>query len=567
MSPLGRPALRLLMGLKLRGILRKQWRRLRTPSGLILSLVGMLLFAVWFGSLLLHWFLSSGPPVDPEGLRPACRLGALVLTLLALSSSLTHRGLFVPSEEIERLFSAPLSRADLIRYRLMVSLGRGAFGGLILGLVLLRHMPSPLFAFLGVLVAVQTLPVLGQMSAILAGALEMGFYRRLKILWSLALPLGILVVLGVLALVLGADTPFGEVLVGLMPEQGFRELASHPVLATVTLPFEPWARMVTAQGWGQFLPWFGVSLGLWWLLFELTARLPVDFRELSLQTSASVAARLRRLRRGGGGASAGQVTRHTLGLRIPWLFGRGPAGAVAWRKTGAIIRKARGTLLISIVVLAFVTFLSLSIFGHHHDDAERAGGTLLVAVLGMFYLAGGLRFDFRDELDRMETIKAWPLASWRLFLAMLAPEVVLISGLVAVAVLVRSVLSGGLEPFAFAAISAVPLLVFAWVALDNAVFLLIPVRMVPGQEGALQNAGRGMLLLFLRFTLLGAVGAVAALAAVGAFFALTSLDLGQRTAAAGAFSAAWLVLLALDAGLVALGSWTLRRFDVARDRG
>ena len=185
----------------------------------------------------------------------------------------------------------------------------------------------------------------------------------------------------------------------------------------------------------------------------------------------------------------------------------------------------------------------------------------------MFYLAGGLRFDFRDELDRMETIKAWPVAPWRLFLAMLAPQVLLISVLVAVAVLVRSALAGVLEPIALAAISAVPLLVFAWVALDNAVFLLVPVRMVPGQEGALQNAGRSILLLFLRFSMLALVAAVAGAAAVGTFLLLQTLDLGSRAAAGGAFGAAWLAMLLLDTLLVGFGSWTLRRFDVARDRG
>ena len=41
----GPPALRLLVRLKLRGAIRKQARRMRTPSGLVLTLVGGLLFA------------------------------------------------------------------------------------------------------------------------------------------------------------------------------------------------------------------------------------------------------------------------------------------------------------------------------------------------------------------------------------------------------------------------------------------------------------------------------------------------------------------------------------------
>ena len=96
----GHPALRLLLRLKLRGTVRKHLRRMRTVSGLLLTLIGAGLFLLWIGSLILHWIFEPGPPADPAELRPLVSLGGLALLFLTLSSSLSHRGLFVPREEI-----------------------------------------------------------------------------------------------------------------------------------------------------------------------------------------------------------------------------------------------------------------------------------------------------------------------------------------------------------------------------------------------------------------------------------------------------------------------------------
>src|SRR6185295_14273765 len=93
---LGAPALRLLLRLKLRGLVRTQVRA--------------------FG---------------------------LVLVLLTLATALSNRGLYLPRSEIERLFSAPLARADLVRYRLVAGGMRSLVGGLVLGAFSARRMPVP----------------------------------------------------------------------------------------------------------------------------------------------------------------------------------------------------------------------------------------------------------------------------------------------------------------------------------------------------------------------------------------------------------------------------------------
>lgn len=572
MNPVLRdPALRTLLRLKLRGAARKQWRRLKTPKGLALTLVGGLLFALWFGAIALQWFFGERIPVPLEDLRPAIRLGGAAVVALAISGALNHRGLYLPREEIERLFSAPVTRANLIRYRLLASLGRAVFGGVVLGLVTMRHMPRPLFGFVGVFVALQTLPLVGQIAAILAGSLEKNVVRRFRHLRTVLLVVVSLLAAGVfyfaaageegardMARVLGIDA------LGSGTPQAFADFVAHPVVAALTLPFEPWSRLIAAEGAGEFGLWLALNLGIWVLLFELAARLPLDFRELSLETSASVAERIRRVRRAGGGAAAGRVSRRTLGMRIPWLFGRGPVGAIAWRKSGAILRKARGTVLVSVLIVGFVTFVSAAFVDGEEGEIV---GPLLVAGLGMVYLTAGLRFDFRDELDRMESLKAWPLRPWQVFAAMLLPEVLLVSALLVGAVVLRMAMADSLNPVALGVAGGLPFLVFAWVALDNAIFLFLPVRFVPGQEGALQNMGRGIILVFLRMVSLALVVSVSVGGALALGLGLLRLEVDRMWAMTGAYCVGWGVLFLWDLVLVWIGGAMFRRFDVAADRG
>ena len=558
-------ALRTLLRLKLRGTVRRQWLRLRTPKGILLSLLGLGLFGIWFGSITLSSLVRSPQLSSLDELRGTVRLGAIALTTLSLSSALSHRGLFLPGEEIERLFSAPLKRADLVRYRLLAGLGRSFFGGLILAALVMPRMPQKLFAFCGVMAGMLSLPFLHQALAILLASLERRWARVLKRFGSTFF-VGVALLFGLFFFVILLGRGVRDLpLLQEWLEHGFAgDPLSHPWLARIAWPFTPWVEAITATRWSEFLPWFGVCLFLGLGLFEATACLPMDYRELSLETSASVAARIRRARGGVGGAAASRVLRTTVGWSIPWLFGRSPAGAVAWRKLGAIVRKAKGTLWVSGLVLIFLTILS-SVLGIRDDTGLLA--PVMISFFGIFYLCAGLRFDFRDELPRMEVIKAWPLPAIRIFTATILPEVMLVTLLLLGAVLLRAALAGELYPLTLVVCGFQPLLVLAWVALDNAIFLFVPIRFVPGQEGALQNAGRGMLLMLARvfflFVALVGPGGVGALVRLFA----TALEVHPRIGWAAAIGAAWGSLLAMNIVLLFLGGVAFRRFDVARDRG
>jgi hypothetical protein len=558
------PPLRLLLRLKLRGRLRQQWRRMQTPRGAALTLLGVLLFGAWF-AMLAFSLLGSGSPAEPLQLEQRVRVVALLFTLLTCSSALAHRGLFLAREEIERLFSAPVRRADLVRYRLLSSSFRNGLGGLLIALVSMRGLPRPTLAFLGILLSMQTLPVLNQIVAIGLGGLES---RAAEALRRLAKAVLVLVLLAIGALVFHLVTersPAWLAFPGQAGGPGSAALLAHPLLRWVTLPFVPWARMITAGSPAEFWPWFLACLTFFVLLFELCARLPFDFRELSLATAARVAARLARARRGGG-AAAGRASARAARWNVPWIFGRSPTGAIAWRKSASIVRKASSTFWVSFLVLVFVSLLSGLALGEDELSALVAPG--LVATLGTFYLSSGLRFDFREDLERMASIRSWPLSCGRIFFATLLPQVLLVSSLLIGAVLLQAAATGEAHPIVLGSLPCLPLLVLGWMALDNALFLFAPVRIVPGHEGALQNAGRGLLLLFLRAVVSVPLATLVAAAGWGGQ-RLSSGVLGwEPAAAAGAgFFALWMALLLVDVLLVWAGGRVLRGFDLARDTG
>lgn len=571
---LGHPGLRKLARMKLRGSVRRQLRRMKSLSGLFFMVLGLALMGVWIASLLASPNIGSrGPSWEGELLRSTTQFGILFFGAITLAGALSVRGLYLPKQEIERMFASPLSRSDLVRYRMQVDLARTLVGGLVLGVLVYRRMPVGVFGFLGAFLAVMTLTVVRQAASLLIGDANgrLGrFFRRRKLIVT-RVAVGVLAWFAVMVLIFGQG--FFDGIGGIGSERSLESYAGavllHPVAQWLLLPLRPWAEAMVATTLSSFVLWGGISSALFFAMYEFTARLPIDYREMSLETADEVAKRLTSLRRGGPFGS-GKVSEAAAARRVPWVLGRGPFGAVVWIKTAAILRKARGTLLLSIVVVLLVTtFISVMSEGVQSDHPElgRIFVPLLIALLGLVYLAGGLRFDFRSELDRMEHIKSWPLSPSRLFLACLLPETLLIWALLSVALIVRALLLDAMHPAVWGTIAGLPFATLGWLAVDNAVFLLSPVRFVPGQEGALHHTGRAMALLFLRMLVFALASVLVAAAVIGTtYVGRARFDLQDAELAVLAGATGLVVLVLIDTVLVKIGGSMLRRFDVARDR-
>lgn len=560
--------LRLLARRKFKGWWRKQLRRARTPGGAILALVGLVVIGGWFAWMIASVVLARGIGAGTADVANTARGVGLFAALFTLLNALSMRGLYIPREEIELLFAAPVTRADLVRHRLWVAGLRSIFGGVFMGLFIALEAPVRAYGVCAAVLGLWTLAACSQAVAILAG----GFERRVMDRLTRAtrwVALGLIVLL---ALAFLAWTTSGEhswlaglrerVLQGL-PGGRLSGLLSVEPLRTLALPIEPWARLASAPSALAGLPWLALCVALWALSIEFAARLPIDFRELSLETSSNIAERIRRVRRSGGAISASKISTPAALRRVPWFFGRSALGAIAWRKSASVVRRARGTLFMSLLVIALLSLLA------HTMGGDEPGAALVrsafFALFGTFYLCNGLRFDFREDLGRLAVMKTWPVGAWTLFCATLLPQWALVTLLLCGALVVLNAFDGGLTIELAPVLLAVPLLVAYWIAVDNIVFLLAPFRTSPGQDGMLQNAGRALLMGLVRMVVYGLFAGTIGLAFVGTWALLPRLGVGEQAALALGTCAGLGVGVVGAAALTWVGGRALARFDVARE--
>ncbi|QDV08501.1 hypothetical protein Poly30_40490 [Planctomycetes bacterium Poly30] len=615
MSSSSSPPLFLLWRLKLKGRVRLLARKARTFGGAVSLLVGAILLVLWIVTIILRSSYVERT-VDPPSME-LVRLGLLAYLGFVAFSSLSFRGVYMPRPELERLFAAPVPRRSIVRFRMLGAMLMALPFTVIVALFLSPRFASPWAAALGLAVTIPATSIFGQALSLLA-AKTGGLGDRILSRFP-ATALRVIGALGILGLFTflsfgpgiqstdharsrrapdfssprsprspedpdDLDDLDGEVLgVGGGTESGVspwdwrsqvrpsvpppprtafqrvNEVASSRPMRIATFPLTPWARAIASPSVPAALPWLASILGLLVLLFEAVARMPIDFRESSLRTSQDMERKLARMRSGQGGAGVFGQSSRAKGWRIPWLAGRSPMGAVIWVRTAWLIRQARGTLLIVAVVAIAGVVVGVRVFD------QPGSGPATLALLATVYLASGIRADFRTDLDRMESMRAWPLAPWKVFVGTLLPGVLLTSLVVAGMLATRGVLLRQFGADLWVTMALVPFLAYIWTSVDNAVFLLFPVRFVPGQGSALQHTGRGFLLVMLRGLLL--VGALA-IAAGGAYLLHAFVADGGfgRPKLALYLAGAWVALTAilLLTLLTAFGAWALRRFDVSR---
>jgi ABC-2 type transport system permease protein len=552
------PGLSTLSRLKWRGWWRRIGRRLRTPGGALFGLLGLALTGAWVWSILWRGSHVRVAEVLPEDALAVARGTLAMLGVVCFAGAFGHRGLHLPQDEIERMLSAPLTRRQLIRYRLLSAMLRSSVLALALGLILAPRMPVGGFGMAGAMLAVLTLPLLSQGAAILMGDAE-NRLGRLAARVPKIVTGGVMVLLAyglIMVMLMDGLVPRDLAEVG-PPRDLVLQVARHPIVVWLSLPAAPWAGAMAAPDLAHFVPWFLAALAASVLMFEVVARLPIDFRELSLATSADVARRLARAHSGRGPVGGSEVPDRAKGRRVAWLFGRSPSGAVAWIQLVALRRKARGALLFALMTTGFTLVLTTTVL------REPFEGAFFLAIFGVIYLASGMRFDFRGNLDGLEEMRAWPVTPRRVFLATILPQALFVSGLMSVAQVVRLAVLGAWEPGVGLVIAATPVVTVFWLAVDNAIFLLAPVRFEPGQSAAMHHAGRQMVLALIKMLLLGLSAAVAGLAGYAAYGAFLGLGAPTGPATAAGVVAGTIMALLMVGAAVILGGWALRRFDVA----
>ncbi|MDB4949523.1 MAG: hypothetical protein JWM27_2172, partial [Gemmatimonadetes bacterium] len=252
-------------------------------------------------------------------------------------------------------------------------------------------------------------------------------------------------------------------------------------------------------------------------------------------------------------------------VRVPALAWLGGAAPLARRQLTELWRDRRrmvGALGFSLLLNALVVGLPAVATGASPSGERDPGGSLV--LLGLILLVPVLTtapvsLDFRRDLDRMALLRSLPLSPFTVTVGQVFSPVLVIAATQAACVVGLALSTGTVPPrYTAAALLALPPLVWTVAAVENLVFLLLPVRpIVPGTPRAVFPA-RNYLLAIVKVLALGLTMGFAAACA----FVLWIATPGW-IAAAVAGGIIGLVLSAAAATWAA--AWAFTRFDVSRD--
>jgi hypothetical protein len=395
-------------------------RRLRSPRYLISAIAG--LAYIWFFAFR-HTararpnFVATDLGVDIAAI--------VVLTMMVVVWALPGQsgGLEFSEAEIQFLFPAPVSRRQLLVYKLMRGLPPLIITTLVMSYVLRRGNFPGLFLVFATLNVYFTMVALARARLKLLG---IGFFVRLfaviailaAISWAVTVDLR------------GRDLP-RELAAAVKSQQQARiaSAADRPFHGPVVrgLLFVP--RFFTAAAFAKTPGPFAVNgaalVGLAAVFFLIAGRLNVSFEEASIVASARRTARMASRR-------TQQPGTRVMFRRMPPPFrlreGAGPEVAIFWKNLVAAMRIS-AAWMVGIVVLA--TYFAAQIIFARDPGIRLTFATMELFMAGFFPLVGTIWFpqDLRLDLPRIEVLKSYPISGERLVAAEMAAPLVIISAI------------------------------------------------------------------------------------------------------------------------------------------
>ena len=564
----------------LAGSLRQRLVRLKRPKYLFGALFGGLYFYGYFYRFL---FLSRKDAPHLPGSASALgeSIGALVLLAAVLGFAWIMPGkrtaLMFSEAEIAVLFPAPLSRRELVRYKLLTSqIGIFLFAGL-MTLITGRGATGSGWLHLAgwwVIISVFALHRLGASFA-LTRLMERGmanWQRRAALLAAVAVLAGVLAAWRNFA-------PAPPELRALRHADALSAYLDSVLLAGpapwLLLPFRVVVRPYFAADWAAFAHALWPALGLlalhyWWVL-----RADVSFEEASIslaqKRSALIAARQKGDLR---------VKLAPRSAKVP-AFPLRPLGwkpvAFVWK--ALLYSGGRGTLRMWSIVFAAALALGAALMWLRPSD----GFSLTLGIVGssvfIFVLFGNVTSGasyLRQDLVAMDLLQTFPIRGWQVVLGQLFAQAALGALVQWAALLLAGLGLAGLPALVearggeiFATSTALALLALPF----NLAMMIIPAGTLllwPGwfkggpQAAGFETAGLRIILMLGQVLAMGGALVVPALAAGAVWFAALYFHAGAWWIPLAGAAAA--LVLAGEAWLGILGLGALfERFDVSAE--
>ncbi|MGZ4810723.1 MAG: putative ABC exporter domain-containing protein [Thermoanaerobaculia bacterium] len=402
-----------------------QLRRLKQPRYLVSSIAG--LAYLWFISFR-HLFQGGAigarrAAVMSGGGIDIVSVVFLVLMILAWALPGDTGGLEFSEAEIQFLFPAPISRRQLLLYKIIRMQVPTLFSSAIMAFIGFRRAN-----FLGFWLAFGVLSVYFVMTA-------MGRARlRLAGIGFLARVAAVVIILVALSWFLTTQidwTALGASLKALGPNNPTAKMRTvnaqfqKPAIAIVLLI----PHILASAAFPASLPQLAISilgvLALGTVFFLIAARLNVSFEEASVVASQAKLARSERRRERGAGTFVAFK-------RIPPLFRldtrRGPEMAIFWKNLIAGLRVSSAWMLLMAVPFV-VLGVSALVSGHRFLSPATATLALFLSAFVPLIAPDIVRHDLRCDLVRIDLLKSYPISGERLVAAEIAAPLMIIASI------------------------------------------------------------------------------------------------------------------------------------------
>jgi hypothetical protein len=424
--------------------------------------------------------------------------------------------------EVQHLFTAPVSRSDLIRYRVLRSQVGALFGSAIITLVFRpANVIEAAMGFFGLLLLMTTINLhLNGVSLSRANSGVGGWLPR-------AIAGAAVIVIGVTVAMHWPEITAAARPRPLMAITEIDRVTSGGLAGVVLWPFRTLARLPLAQTPQAFvaaLPWV---LALLVLNYVWVIRSNAPFEE----ASAELSEKLEELRRRGPRA----LRPPRAGKRTPFTLtpsGR-PETAIVWKNLISMGRVLSWTTL-----LRFAPMLVFFAVWFSQGRSERAGFltfiSLLIAGLTLFMGPQLVRGDLRQDLTALGVLKTWPISGAALVRGeILAPAIVLTTvvflALISAALLAPAAMvdEGAASRWSWllAALFVAPGLVVTQLLIQNGLAVIFPAWVRLGhRQGGIDTVGQQMLVVIVVvLALIVALLPAAVVAGIGAgvFYLLT----------------------------------------------
>ena len=513
--------------------LRHKISRLRQPRYLLPTLAGA--GYLWF-VLGMPGIGASMPGPQTPDFAPVIRSFAgvvlLVIGTLAWQLAPSNPTLLLSEPEVTQLFTAPLSRKQIIRYRLLRAQPALLFMAMIATLLATRRPElNFVFAGAGAYCMVNVLLFHGITASLVCGKLQSWGAGSL----GMRIP-GITLAGCVGMLVLSNWQPFPGLrqpeLIGTWIDNVFNRGFAGQIL----WPLRQMAAMASAPTLEDFAPGFAVSVCALLLLDQLATRLNTPFEESALALAQNVGRRVEAFKRGGLSSASLSGVQTVKPSRFR-LSEQGPIWrAMMWKNIVGQTRGVSMRLIAPLAVMALV-FGIVVMSADRREIMDMMLTAMLSVFISMLLIAGPqvLRNDLRSELQRLDYLKSLPVRGRDILRGEVYGSAALISLALVTLVLLGVTFIHGSDKItlslraivlATAAFALPPVAAMAF-ALENGAAVLMPswVVQAPG-SGGVEMMGRNMLMAVMRLVVIPVLLLVPGSAGAGVAF-LGLFFLGQ----------------------------------------